>query len=410
MFRRRKRLKQGSRIADNRGMPHNAARVFLAVAAFWFFCWSPTFAVSIPPLVKNLTLWYDASNSGSITKTTTVSQWNDLSGTGANVVQATTANQPTYTASCMNSLACLSFNGSSDFLHAASGFPTSSDYTIAAIAKFNANTATILGGSNGAVTSYAFWGANAETPALYQGGTTFAKAASVGTAAFLAVATLQDSNAAGNMYVNGGAPATGSSPSLHVADSTIEVGASTGGNYLSGNIAELLVYSRILSTAEQQYIEGYLACKWGLQISLPTGHPYYKTIACSVSGTAGLTISTAVAPTGAQVPGTNLTYTSTYTNAAGLLDYNPVLTLPVPTNTSFQLSSASANLETTGLTLSSTTYSNSSGYGYTPVSGGGGAPSGYDATVTNVRYTFSGALGCGSVNNVGTVAFIAQIQ
>jgi len=48
--------------------------------------------------------------------------------------------------------------------------------------------------------------------------------------------------------------------------------------YLTGNIAEFIVIRRVLGETERQKIEGYLAWKWGLQTSLPTGHPY-KTAA-----------------------------------------------------------------------------------------------------------------------------------
>ena len=39
-----------------------------------------------------------------------------------------------------------------------------------------------------------------------------------------------------------------------------------------GEIAEFILYNKVLSTPERQKIEGYLAHKWGL--SLPGGHPY----------------------------------------------------------------------------------------------------------------------------------------
>jgi len=44
--------------------------------------------------------------------------------------------------------------------------------------------------------------------------------------------------------------------------------------YLFGNVAEILVYGGVLSSANRQTIEGYLAWKWGLQASLPSTHPY----------------------------------------------------------------------------------------------------------------------------------------
>jgi hypothetical protein len=41
-----------------------------------------------------------------------------------------------------------------------------------------------------------------------------------------------------------------------------------------GHIAEVIYYSRRLTVAERQIVEGYLAWKWGLQLNLPSTHPY----------------------------------------------------------------------------------------------------------------------------------------
>jgi len=45
----------------------------------------------------------------------------------------------------------------------------------------------------------------------------------------------------------------------------------------AAEIAEVLLYDRVLGSLEIQYLEGYLAWKWGLQASLAAGHPY-KTV------------------------------------------------------------------------------------------------------------------------------------
>ena len=39
-------------------------------------------------------------------------------------------------------------------------------------------------------------------------------------------------------------------------------------------VAEIVMYTTQLATENQQKVEGYLAWKWGLQASLPAGHPY----------------------------------------------------------------------------------------------------------------------------------------
>jgi len=68
-------------------------------------------------------------------------------------------------------------------------------------------------------------------------------------------------------------------------------------------------------------------------------------------------------------------------------------------------------LGTTGLTVS-VAYSNDNGstWTYTPVSGGGGALSGYDRNVTNIKWTFTGNLSQTSPNNTGNVGFTSRIR
>jgi hypothetical protein len=56
---------------------------------------------------------------------------------------------------------------------------------------------------------------------------------------------------------------------------------SIGGNGrgpMAGTISEIVIYNTALNTTQRQTVEGYLAWKWGLQASLPAGHPF-KTAA-----------------------------------------------------------------------------------------------------------------------------------
>jgi hypothetical protein len=53
------------------------------------------------------------------------------------------------------------------------------------------------------------------------------------------------------------------------------IGANAGaGEVFYGNFYEVLVYSKALTPAERQGVEGYLAWKWGVQATLPSNHPY----------------------------------------------------------------------------------------------------------------------------------------
>jgi len=51
-------------------------------------------------------------------------------------------------------------------------------------------------------------------------------------------------------------------------------GRADNGSYNNAYYYEVLVYNTNLSTQDRQLVEGYLAWKWGLQGSLPAGHPY----------------------------------------------------------------------------------------------------------------------------------------
>src|SRR5262249_5222290 len=124
-----------------------------------------------------------------------------------------------------------------------------------------------------------------------------------------------------------------------------------------------------------------------------------------------LVLSKAVNPTGTQLPGTDLTYTVTFTNSGGGAASSFVISDAVPANTDFKAGSVVNTLGTTGLTVV-VAYSNDNGstWTYTPVSGGGGAPAGYDRNVTTVRWTFTGNLSQTSPNNTGNVKFTSRIR
>ncbi len=124
-----------------------------------------------------------------------------------------------------------------------------------------------------------------------------------------------------------------------------------------------------------------------------------------------MTLVTSLSPSGSQIPGTDLAYTITFTNSGGLAAQSLVIKDPIPSFTDFKIGSVTNSLGTTGLTVT-VAYSNDSGttWTYTPVSGGGGAGAGYDRSVTNVRWTFTGNLSQTSPNNTGSVSFTVRIR
>jgi uncharacterized repeat protein (TIGR01451 family) len=365
-------------------------------------CLSGFVPTSLPGLVD----WYDASDASSLTLDASVTLWNDKSGNGANLAApAASASRPALIASGINGLPAMAFSGG-QYLYGTTGFPVSSDYSIATVSLFSGSTTNnIFSGYTASGTSHALYGNSGSTATMFQNGNIVA-GPSTGTAAFIGIGTSQTSTGSVSVYVNGGSAATGVTGNKNVTDPSIETGGYSGAaNYLTGDIGEVLVYHSVLSTAERQWVEGYLACKWGLQTSLPATHPYRS--ACPATATANLGLALSVSPAaGIASPGTVLTYTNTFTNASGTLVYNPRIDAVIPPNTYFQVGSATTSVAATGLTPT-ITFSKDGGvtYTYAPVSGGGGAAAGYDANVTNIRWTLSGALGPESTMNSGSVLY-----
>ena len=126
-----------------------------------------------------------------------------------------------------------------------------------------------------------------------------------------------------------------------------------------------------------------------------------------------LILTKSVNPAGNQVPGTELVYRTDYSNAGtGVLDTIVLYDL-IPAWTQYRVGSAVSGTLGTGITAITIEFSDDDGttWAHVPVSGGGGAPAGFDANVTHVRWTLTGTLagGDGTADGVGfAVRIIAE--
>ena len=80
-----------------------------------------------------------------------------------------------------------------------------------------------------------------------------------------------------NEYVNGSTTSSLSVTGFSASDTASYVYIGTRdnkGTTFNGYMCELIVYNQMIGLTAQQKIEGYLAWKWGIQASLPAGHPY----------------------------------------------------------------------------------------------------------------------------------------
>jgi hypothetical protein len=80
------------------------------------------------------------------------------------------------------------------------------------------------------------------------------------------------------ILLNGSTISTVNDTSFPTSTYSLSIGAETESSYLANALAsEIVIIGGILSTANRQLLEGYLAWKWGIEASLPTGHPFRNT-------------------------------------------------------------------------------------------------------------------------------------
>jgi hypothetical protein len=77
------------------------------------------------------------------------------------------------------------------------------------------------------------------------------------------------------IFNNGTSRATNTQSITSTTSDPFYIGAFGGlGQYYSGQLAEVIIYNRTITSTERIQLEGYLAWKWGLQANLAVGHTY----------------------------------------------------------------------------------------------------------------------------------------
>lgn len=247
--------------------------------------------------LPGLQAWYDATDPLGTgvqpANGTVISNWADKAGESLNPMIA--AGSPTYTTSSQNGLPGITIAGNSGtnnpthfqaqispgtFLAQLDAFVV---YKNVSAVTFNAlisrSSASVL--YNAPLDIY--------DTAIFAGvhPTSFVQTASsfnvYNTATSIFNVTLSQSTAASSRvtsYRNGvAATLTGTSTGWTPGDTGTHLYLGTRGDKatgFNGLFYEVMVFNSPLTTGGRQYVEGYLAWKWGLQASLPTTHPYFQ--------------------------------------------------------------------------------------------------------------------------------------
>jgi hypothetical protein len=254
-----------------------------------------------PSSITGLKAWYDPSDTTSITSSSgKVSQINDKSGNGYNLVQATSANQPTTGTRTINSLNVLDYTAVVQTL--INGTPSNwtfmsntSGSSIFAVFKFDnlsqRNGVYYTGYNPQGYTSTSTYFTALQTSGYVDhlvgdgaGNLNFLNRPSSGYAAstnyYVTVLGDPGNATAANrskVYINTGSALAANTQTYTAGTAAPKTGFSLGGyldngqtpftdtdGALDGVIGEVIVYTGVLSGADQTTVKNYLATKWGI--------------------------------------------------------------------------------------------------------------------------------------------------
>lgn len=232
----------------------------------------PPFTRPFTPLdVPSCSLWLDAADSSTLTLVgSSVTQWNDKSGNGRNVTQATTTptdRRPTYSSGVLN------FNGA-NFFTGTNTFSVLNSGTLFAVARHSGTRGRAIDIRNNTMSLGIEFGT---TPDLFfhnSSGQWIQNFAN-GTNALQIMVVTRNESSAPQYARNGTSLISFTTSQLSSANngSLYNIGSDSGvAEFLNGILCEILHYETYLTTSQRQQVETYLATKWGLRGSTPATH------------------------------------------------------------------------------------------------------------------------------------------
>jgi hypothetical protein len=241
-----------------------------------------SYITQVPLTVPSCVGWFDAADREAITSSGgLVSNVRNKANVQNPFVQATGGNQPTTGSSTMAGKNVLTFDGTSDYLscNALAAFFTGNDTSVSAFAVYNSgslsgsptifsagnsgNNTNLFAHDNGGSNSFRVFKRD-DLSVLDQVVTTVASVSSPVMMSMSCAGTTIKARKNGALFANG---------AFNVGVTTLNafaIGArptSTITSFFTGDIAEIIIYSRALSDTEVASIEDYLGNKWGISVA-----------------------------------------------------------------------------------------------------------------------------------------------
>jgi hypothetical protein len=211
-----------------------------------------------PDWIAGCQLWLQAQLG--ITIATGVSQWNDLSGNGNNVFQATGSQQPTYNATDAgyNGKPTLSFAAASSQSLGASIASIGQPYTIIVVGQ-NTNGGAIVG-SGGSLAG--LYGTNLS----YYAGSGIASSTS-DTSKCVMCGVFNNAGTSGLFLNNSQTALLTTTPGTRSFTGSVLLGNEPLADAINGKIAEVMIYNSALSAAQLHTVFAYLGSRYNIATS-----------------------------------------------------------------------------------------------------------------------------------------------
>jgi hypothetical protein len=232
------------------------------------------------PLNIPLKAWFKADAITGVANGAALAQWNDSSGQNYHATQGVGANQPIYRTAQINGLPAVDFV-STDFLSTSISASSMDEDVFVVASRDVAPADHVILGSTGTTSSggRVFY-INGNDLAIIKRGVAYLGTSTPNSVAATTTTLITERIRATSVVLGvNGTEVTTAHAQTFTASLTTMIGATdtTPALGFDGKIAEIIICPS-LPFNDRKKVEGYLAWKYGIQASLPVGHPY-KTVA-----------------------------------------------------------------------------------------------------------------------------------
>ena len=235
-----------------------------------------------PDTVVGLQLWLDAADSSTLFDSTTgglpvvgggkVARWEDKSGNANHATQGTANERPLRKTNDTNGNDVVLFDGANDWFSLASGLDLSGDVTIFTVIKRNASGINnpVLASQNSLVVYASYW--YNDDIIYYTAASSSVRFISSTVSTDTGVFLLESQNhtnktTPSRIFKNGTEVASGSIGTSIETYNSVGFRDKNSGEFMDGEICEIVHYNRELSSQEVLEVRNYLANKWGITLN-----------------------------------------------------------------------------------------------------------------------------------------------